>query len=247
MTKVNRFAGMGGHQSSRSETDVWLTPPAIIEALGGPDSFDLDPASPVDRPWPTARTHFTVEDNGLILPWIGRVYLNPPYSNPLMARFMGRMAAHNRGIALTFARTETDTFHRFVWDAASAIMFLRGRLNFHAADGVRAKKNGGAPSILIAYGPEDCDILAAAPIDGAFIPLRISKSFMMEVVPKTWSEALDTFFSQRSEAVPLAEIYRAFSGHPKTQKNAHWQEKIRQVLQRGNFERVEKGVWRRAA
>jgi hypothetical protein len=93
--KVNRFAGMGSHQSARSETDVWLTPPAIIEALGGASSFDLDPCASSDRPWPTARRHYTVEDNGLILPWFGRVWMNPPYSNPLIARFMGRMAAHN--------------------------------------------------------------------------------------------------------------------------------------------------------
>src|SRR5690606_23631834 len=42
---TNTFAGMGAHQSARSETDTWFTPPAIVDALGGVDSFDLDPCS----------------------------------------------------------------------------------------------------------------------------------------------------------------------------------------------------------
>lgn len=154
------------------------------------------------------------------------------------------MAGHDQGIALTFARTETDPFHRFVWGAASGLLFLRGRLNFHHLDGSRAD-NGGAPSVLIAYGSEDRDILAAAPIDGAFVPLRLPTSWLVEAVTGTWSEALEAFFHNRSEAVTLADIYRAFSDHPKTRENQHWRDKLRQVLQRGRFERVDKGLWRR--
>lgn len=245
--KVNRFAGMGSHQSARSETDVWLTPPAIIEALGGASSFDLDPAAAVDRPWSTARQHYTIEDNGLILPWFGRIWLNPPYSNPLIARFMGRMAAHNRGVSLIFARTETDTFHRFVWDVAAAVLFLRGRINFCRTDGVVASENGGAPSVLIAYGEEDCEILSAAPIDGAFVLLRLPKFQAVEVVTETWKIALESFFDRHSGAVPLAEIYHAFIDHPKTRANQNWRNKIRQVLERGKFERVERGKWKKRA
>jgi hypothetical protein len=34
-------------------TEEWLTPPGIILALGGADSFDLDPATPAVQPYPT--------------------------------------------------------------------------------------------------------------------------------------------------------------------------------------------------
>lgn len=244
---VNLFAGMGSHQSARSETNTWFSPPAIIDALGGADSFDLDPCSHVDRPWPTARQHYVQEDNGLILPWFGRVWLNPPYSITLITRFLGRMAAHDRGVSLIFARTETAPFHRFVWGAASGLLFLRGRLNFHRPDGSRAEANGGAPSVLIAYGSEDRDILAAAPIAGAFVPLRLNTSILVEALTPTWREALDSFFAGRGEAVSLAELYRAFADHPKTRANQHWRDKLRQVLQRGQFERVDKGLWKRVA
>lgn len=245
--RPNLFAGMGSLQSARSETDSWLTPPALIEALGGADSFDLDPASLAERPWPTARTHYTEAENGLILPWFGRVWLNPPYSTALVARFLGRMAAHDRGTALIFARTETDSFHRFVWAAASALLFLRGRLNFHHVDGRRAEANGGAPSVLIAYGEEDREILAAAPIDGAFVALRLPLSCIAPKLETSWREALTAFFAGREGPVPLADVYRAFADHPKSRANQHWREKLRQVLQRGAFERVDKGLWQRRA
>jgi hypothetical protein len=241
----NLFAGMGGHHGRRSTTDVWLTPPAIIEALGGPESFDLDPCSLEDRPWPTARRHLTPADNGLLLPWQGRVFLNPPYSTTLIRRFMARMAGHGRGTALIFARTETDHFQRFVFGAASGVLFLAGRLNFHLPDGRRARKNGGAPSALVAYGDEDRDILAAAPIDGAFLALRLPKSFVVSAISQTWSDALSGFFSKHEGVISLQDLYRAFAGHPKTRSNQHWREKLRQVLQRGQFERVDRGLWRR--
>ena len=59
--QVEKNGGMGGHQSARMKNDEWLTPPAIIEKLG---TFDLDPCSPIKRPWSTASNHFTVEDDG---------------------------------------------------------------------------------------------------------------------------------------------------------------------------------------
>lgn len=37
------FAGMGGHHSASPTTEEWLTPPFVLEALGGAGSFDLDP------------------------------------------------------------------------------------------------------------------------------------------------------------------------------------------------------------
>lgn len=243
--RPNLFAGMGSHQSAKAESETWFTPPAIIEAVGGADSFDLDPCCPEIRPWPTAREHYTIDDNGLLKPWFGRVWLNPPYTVHLVTRFLARMAEHDRGVSLIFARTETDAFHRFVWGAASGLLFLRGRLNFHHADGRRASANGGAPSVLIAYGAEDRDILAAAPIDGHFVPLRLPVSMLVDALAPTWREVVERWFGGRNEAVSLSELYRAFADHPKARANQHWRDKLRQILQRGEFERVDKGLWRR--
>lgn len=155
---------MGGHQSAAMLKDEWLTPPAIIQALGG---FDLDPCAPSDarRPWDTAQRHYSVEQNGLVQDWSGRVWLNPPYGLEA-ARWLDRLAAHGDGIALIFARTETAMFFDHVWGKADAVLFLRGRLHFHHVDGTRAAANAGAPSVLVAYGAGNVLALEQSGIDG---------------------------------------------------------------------------------
>lgn len=160
---------MGAHQSAAMVTDTWLTPPHVIQALG---VFDLDPcAAPEPRPWPTAQVHLTREDDGLTSPWTGRVWLNPPYSREA-TRWLARMAAHGRGTALVFARTETSWFIEHVWKRADLLLFMAGRVHFHHADGSRARANAGAPSVLAAYGAQDAAMLAASHIPGALASWR---------------------------------------------------------------------------
>lgn len=163
-----RKTGMGSHQSSRMFSDEWLTPPEIIQSLG---HFDLDPCSPIKRPWPTADKHYTIQDNGLYSPWAGRVYMNPPYGRQ-MEKWMAKMAAHGNGIALIFARTETNTFFKYVWEHADAILFLKGRLTFYKVDGTKGHFNGGAPSCLIAYGKENHESLFNCGLEGKLISLK---------------------------------------------------------------------------
>jgi hypothetical protein len=147
--------GMGGHQSTAALKDEWLTPPSIITALG---PFDLDPCAPIDRPWETAREHYTINDDGYARPWFGRVWLNPPYGSDT-GRWLRKLSEHGNGIALVFARTETEAFHRYVWPSADALFFFAGRLYFRHVTGQRANANAGAPSVLIAYGRENAERL----------------------------------------------------------------------------------------
>lgn len=164
------MSGMSSHHSAKAETETWLTPPLIIETLG---PFDLDPcAAPHPRPWPTAAAHITWPDDGLAAPWFGRVWCNPPYTNAAVRRWLTKLALHGRGTALIFARTETENFFRCVWEQATAVLFLEGRLFFHYPDGSRAPNNSGAPSVLVAYGKEDTERLETSGIPGRFIRLR---------------------------------------------------------------------------
>lgn len=165
--RSRRLPGIGSHHSANPQTDEWLTPPGIIDALGGSGSFGLDPCSPLERPWATAQHHLTVADDGLDSPWDGRVWLNPPYSD--VEPWMQRLAEHGRGTALVFARCETTWWFRWVWPHADAMLFLAGRLSFHRPDGTAAAHNSGGPSVLIAYGPEDAAVLSASRLDGALV------------------------------------------------------------------------------
>jgi hypothetical protein len=227
-----------------TRTDVWLTPPFVIQALGGWESFDLDPCASVGQPWRTARHQVTEDEDGLLMEWFGRVWLNPPYSQRLLDNFMGRMALHDQGIALIFARTNTEAFFRHVWDRAAALLFIRSRLSFHLPGGPMALKQAGAPSVLIAYGQEEADILAAEPIRGKFVPLRIPSSFLIDLrKSQTWAEVLDSVFKSYEGPVSLDQVYLAVSSHPKANGRRHYREKVRQQLQRGSFVRVAPGIW----
>lgn len=159
--------GIGSHQSAKMGKDEWLTPPEIINKLG---PFDLDPCAPIIRPWETAKSHFTIVDDGLKQNWEGRVWCNPPYGLEA-AKWLKKLSEHKNGIALIFARTETNMFFDFGWEKAKAMLFLRGRLHFHHVDGTKAEANSGAPSVLIAYDEFNASILKDCGINGKYIPL----------------------------------------------------------------------------
>jgi hypothetical protein len=149
---------MGSHsRPNMGDTNEWYTPPGIFDALGL--DFDLDPcAPPGGLPWVPARRFYSIEDDGLSQPWAGRVWLNPPYGR-LTVAWMRRLAAHGNGVALVFARTETQWWHETI-GAAHAVCFIEGRLSFVARDGKPGISNAGAPSALVAYG-DACAIAVA--------------------------------------------------------------------------------------
>lgn len=158
------FETLHGNKAGKDE---WLTPPYIVEALG---KFDLDPCSPINRPWSTAESHYTIDDNGLMLPWEGRVWCNPPYGDQAKL-WLEKCALHNNAIALTFARTETKMFFSCVWNHADAVLFIQGRLKFYHVTGEKGDC-AGAPSVLIAYGKHNAEILKNSSIKGKFINLK---------------------------------------------------------------------------
>lgn len=149
--------------------DEWLTPPYILNALG---TFDLDPCSPINRPWDTAKQHLTVEHNGLLCDWGStevRVWCNPPYGKET-GLWLNKCALHGNAMALIFARTETDMFFRYVWGKATAVLFLKGRIAFYHVSGKKGM-SAGAPSVLVAYGNHNAEILRHCDIKGKFLQL----------------------------------------------------------------------------
>jgi hypothetical protein len=164
------FRSIAGPHSAAARTDIWLTPPWVLEALG---EFDLDPcAAPEPRPWPTARRHIALPDDGLKADWFGRVWLNPPYGRAT-GTWLQKLADHGNGIALIFARTDTEMFFEQVWYRANAVLFLRGRLTFFDQRGTQASFNAGGPSCLVAYGQNNVPTLRSMALLGhRYISLR---------------------------------------------------------------------------
>ena len=142
------------HESTRNESKEWYTPPTIFNALKL--SFDLDVASPGAAvvPWIPAARHLTLNENGLMTPWIGRMWCNPPYGNDT-ALWLARFCSQNcTGVFLCFARTGTRWFHSFV-PQVDGICFLKGRVKFICGDGKEHTSGCGADSMLLARGDDE--------------------------------------------------------------------------------------------
>lgn len=154
---------LGSHQKTVGDTQTWITPKAIIDALG---PFDLDPAAADPRPWDCAEENWP--NGGLEYKWRGRVWLNPPFHRYEVAKWIRKLADHGHGTALLHARTEAEWFEP-VWEKASAILFLADRLYFHYPDGRRAGANSGAPACLVAFGDEDSDALRLSAVEGYLV------------------------------------------------------------------------------
>jgi phage N-6-adenine-methyltransferase len=115
----------------------WFTPIQFIDAARDVmGEIDLDPAThPVAQRTIRARTFFTAGDNGLSRPWYGRVWLNPPYAQPLIADFVNKMIEEyaagrvEQAIMLTHNYTDTAWFQAAAASAA-LVCFTRGRVKF---------------------------------------------------------------------------------------------------------------------
>lgn len=129
--------------------DEWYTPLEFIEAarrvMG---DIDLDPASCYEaQEVIKARHYYTKQDDSLqsAFEWRGRVWLNPPYSMPLIKQFVTKlidqfdMGHVSQAVILTNNSSDTSWFHELL--SRFPACFTRGRVQFwranHEAFGAR--------------------------------------------------------------------------------------------------------------
>jgi phage N-6-adenine-methyltransferase len=149
------------HLALGTGENEWYTPPEYIASarrvLGG---IDLDPASSdIANRVVAADQIFSKRDNGLERQWHGRVWMNPPYSQPEIAQFSEKLSAEwerqniQSAIALTHNYTDTQWFHRMA-NACTAICFTRGRIGFKSPEGKTAAPTQGQTFFYFGNQPE---------------------------------------------------------------------------------------------
>jgi hypothetical protein len=156
---LTRKAVTAPHVTRNSGNNEWYTPAGILNAAKATFTDDdccffdcpegvcdcppitTDPASSaVAQRNVGAKTFYTVTDDGLQQPWLGNVWLNPPYSSDLVGRFIDKLLAeHSAGrvrqaCVLVNNATETQWAQRLL-ERAAAVCFLRGRVRYLDADG----------------------------------------------------------------------------------------------------------------
>ena len=111
-------------------SDDFLTPPEIVEAMG---VFDLDPcASKRSERLLAAINYRFPEDDGLMLPWQGAVFVNPPFSE--LQKWVNRFILHGNGVLLVPARVEVSWFWK-LWHHADGIFFTKGPVKYLCPEG----------------------------------------------------------------------------------------------------------------
>lgn len=128
---------MSKPRKAKHANDEWMTPPEIIkrvrQVLG---QIDQDPASSaLANETVQAVAYYTKETDGLVCRWVGETfYLNPPYSFPLIEKFVDRAISGVRGrsrqgIVLVNNSTDTAWFQALL-ASANYIHLFRGRISF---------------------------------------------------------------------------------------------------------------------
>ncbi len=127
------------HVGKNAGESEWYTPAEIIEAaritLG---EIDLDPASHKHaQAVVKAAKFYTADDDGLAQEWAGRVFLNPPYSQPLVGDFCRKLiesvAAGSVPAAVTLTNNATETeWGQSLLRGSSSVCFPAGRIAFWA-------------------------------------------------------------------------------------------------------------------
>lgn len=130
------------HVANNSGNNEWYTPSKYIESarivMG---NIDVDPASSrIANATVRADTFYTAEDNGLSHDWNGRVWMNPPYAQPLISEFCSRLVAQyideiiTQACVLVNNATETGWFQEMLREAR-AVCFPKGRVRFIDPEG----------------------------------------------------------------------------------------------------------------
>ena len=144
-----RLAAMLSGESEQA----WETPPAFMEWLDGEFGFvpDMDAAASHENT--KAEHYYTREENGLFHPWVGAVWVNPPYSSLDHWVDKALLEIKRQEVEVIFmllpVRSSTQWFRRLFNSLDTLIHFITGRFNFHHPDGEKRQHSSYEPSMLV--------------------------------------------------------------------------------------------------
>lgn len=152
------------HVSNNSGKNEWYTPKEYIDmAIEVMGSIDTDPAtSELANETVGAKLIFTEHNDGRNKKWVGNVWMNPPYAQPLIADFCNAVSEKydsgeiSQACVLVNNATETSWFQRLL-ESSSAVCFPRSRVRFIDPDG---KPSAPLQGQAVVYLGENANLFA---------------------------------------------------------------------------------------
>jgi len=132
-----------------SKTDLWSTPQDFYNKLNEEFNFNLDPCANDENH--KCDEYFTVNNDGLKEDWKGHtVFVNPPYGRVIkdwvQKCYEESLKPNTRVVMLIPARTDTIYFHKYIYNIAKEIRFIKGRLKFGDC-----KNSAPFPSMIVIF------------------------------------------------------------------------------------------------
>lgn len=146
----------------QEQRDSWSTPPEFLETIVRPilETIDLDPASNEGaQALVQAARWISAEEDGLGQEWEGNVWLNPPYSHPLIERFALKAIEEFKSgrvkqlLVLVNSSTSSVWWHELA-KACAVVAFPLGRISFWSPHGLEGDANR-SPSTLFYFAPPE--------------------------------------------------------------------------------------------
>jgi ParB family chromosome partitioning protein len=167
--------------------DERYTPPRIIRrvrrVLG---AIDCDPATCAEaQETVKADTYYTREDDGLNRPWVGRVWVNPPYSKGLLHPFILALFRElhagrcTEAICLTNNATETAAIQALL-RGCQCVCLITARIAF-TGPGLDGSTGGYQGQILTYFGPRAGRFMRVmSEIGVCFVPGQIRQAGLFD-------------------------------------------------------------------
>jgi len=131
-----------------SNSCEWSTPQDLFDQLDREFNFTLDVCATAQNA--KCRRYYSPQQDGLLQPWTGTCWLNPPYGRQVKRWIKKAYISARLGstiVCLVPARTDTAWWHEYAM--AGEIRFIRGRLRFGGET-----RNCPFPSAIIVFSSQ---------------------------------------------------------------------------------------------
>jgi len=129
-----------------SNTSEWETPDWLFVKLDNEFKFTLDSCATIDNA--KVKNFISPDDDALIQPWHGRVFMNPPYGREI-GKWVAKAyeeARTNAAVVVCLLPSRTDTSWWHDYCMKGELRFLRGRLKFS-----NSKNSAPFPSVVVIF------------------------------------------------------------------------------------------------